>query len=127
MPTPTMRIRGCEELAGIGSRGEVAVADGGQRDDAEVERVDEAKPFDDRVKARAADDRDDDEERERDELTVVVQGPDGGSMPMTRSGIAPTPPDWAWAAPAERPAASRRSRLPLGVLARRLRRGGGRP
>jgi hypothetical protein len=35
-----------EQLADVRFGREVAVADGGQRDDAEVQRVDEAKPLD---------------------------------------------------------------------------------
>lgn len=56
-----------EELAGVRLGREVAVADGGQRDDAEVQRVDEAKPFDQRVEAGATGDGDPGKEAERDE------------------------------------------------------------
>jgi hypothetical protein len=50
-------VRDCEELAGIRFGRKVAVPDGGQGCDAEVERVNDAKPFDDRVEPRAGDDR----------------------------------------------------------------------
>jgi hypothetical protein len=84
-------VHSSEELAGVRFGREVAVADGGQRDHAEVERVDEAKPFDKRVEAGAAGNRDGGEQRERDELGVAPEGPDRAERAEDQERHAATP------------------------------------
>jgi hypothetical protein len=59
-----------EDLAGGGGGGEISVADGGERDDAEVERVQQAPPLDQPVEHGSCHKRYDDEKEEGLKLRI---------------------------------------------------------